>query len=59
MAMGRKDLLQALNKFLDQSIVLPPGEIDKKTLLPIIYLAKQKEREKKKRIKEKEGIILT
>ena len=49
MAETRKDLLKALNNFLDDSVVLPPGEIDKETLLPIISMAKEKQKEKKKK----------
>lgn len=53
MADDRVDLLKALNGFLDDSIVLPPGEIDKKVLLPIVEMAKQREREKKKKQEKK------
>lgn len=55
MAEDRTDLLKALNTFLDESIVLPPGEIDKKTLLPIIDMAKERARERKKKKREKEA----
>lgn len=33
-AKGRKDLMSAINEFLDDSIVLPPGKFDKEALLP-------------------------
>jgi len=48
---SREDLLNAIHEFLDNSIVLPPGELDRKTLLPIMDLARQK-RLRKKRKKE-------
>jgi hypothetical protein len=56
-AMGREDLLSAINEFLDDSVVLPPGEWHRNTLLPIVALAKEKAMRKKaaKRDKEKEG----
>ena len=59
MAETRKDLLKALNHFLDESVVLPPGEIDKDTLLPIISMAKEREKEKKRKREEKERKIKT
>ena len=39
---SQQDLLDALNTFLHESIVLPPGEWDKKTLLPIMDRTRQK-----------------
>ena len=47
----RKELLNAINEFLDESIVLPPGKWDKKTLLPIMDMAKEKARQRQ--LKEK------
>ena len=44
---GRPDILEAVLDYLDDSIVLPPGEWDKKTLLPIINIAKQKKKKQK------------
>jgi len=41
-AEGRKNLLDAINQFLDDSIVLPPGNLDKETLLPILDMAHDK-----------------
>lgn len=51
---GRSDLLDAINEFLDDSLVLPPGEWDKKTLLPIMDMARQKikKKQRKKRLQE-------
>ena len=54
-ARDRSDLLHALNEFLDDALVLPPGELDKKTLLPVLNMAKEKTRLRKRRRKEKEG----
>ena len=39
---GRADILDAILDYLDDSIVLPPGEWDKKTLLPIIDRSRKK-----------------
>lgn len=41
--------MTAMNAFLDDSIVLPPGDFDKKTLLPIMHMAKKKLLQKKQR----------
>ncbi len=41
-----KDLLAAINEFLDVSLVLPPGKWDSKTLLPIIHMARKKTQKK-------------
>ncbi len=40
--MDRRDLLNGINDFLSDSIVLPPGDFDKELLLPIIETAKLK-----------------
>jgi hypothetical protein len=40
--MDRRDLLNGVNDFLSDSIVLPPGDFDKELLLPIIETAKMK-----------------
>ena len=53
-ARDRGDLLQALNEFLDDSLVLPPGELDKKTLLPVLNMVREKSRLRRRRRKEKE-----
>ena len=45
---SRQDLIDAINEFLDDSIVLPPGEWDKKTLLPIMDMARKKTQTKRK-----------
>lgn len=33
-ARNRRDLLNAINNFLDESLVLPPGKLERETLLP-------------------------
>ena len=60
----RKELLSAINEFLDDSIVLPPGKWDKEHLLPFEELKEKNEyirnrknkalaEEKKEKMKEK------
>ncbi len=52
----RQDLLDAINEFLDDSMVLPPGKWDRKTLLPIIDMAIKKAKlRKSKEMASKEG----
>ena len=49
-----------MNAFLDDSMVLPPGDFDRKTLLPIMHMAKKKlkeRREKEKALKEQQGLF--
>lgn len=51
----RKDLLCAINEFLDDSIVLPPGDWERKSLLPIQEIRKKyQEIRQRKRKEEKE-----
>ena len=40
--MDRRDLLNGVNDFLSDSIVLPPGDFDKELLLPILETNKIK-----------------
>ena len=58
-AESREDLLRAINGFLEDSIVLPPGDWDHRTLLPITHMARkraQMRRQKKQQEdKDKEG----
>ena len=52
----REELLQAINLFLDDSIVLPPGDWDQKTLLPIMDMARKRAQIRRRlKHKEKEG----
>ncbi|CAL1534908.1 unnamed protein product [Lymnaea stagnalis] len=58
-AESRDDLLRAINSFLDDSIVLPPGDWDHRTLLPITHMARkraQMRKLKKQQIEEKEAL---
>jgi hypothetical protein len=47
--MDRRDLLNGINDFLSDSIVLPPGDFDKELLLPIVETAKIKNTQAKRR----------
>lgn len=54
-ATARKELLSAINEFLDDSIVLPPGDWERKALLPFAELKAKSEairKRKNKRLKE-------
>lgn len=54
----RKELLSAINEFLDDSIVLPPGKWDREHLLPFEELKEKNEyirNRKNKAIEEKLG----
>ncbi|XP_064646030.1 band 3 anion transport protein-like isoform X3 [Lineus longissimus] len=49
----RQDLLSAINTFLDDSIVLPPGEWDRDTLLPMkVNEVRQRRRKQEKKERE-------
>ncbi|KAK6629364.1 hypothetical protein RUM43_003181 [Polyplax serrata] len=57
-ATGRKELLSAINEFLDDSIVLPPGDWERKALLPFSELKAKSEairKRKNRRLKEAEA----
>jgi len=41
---SRKDMLDGINSFLQDSIVLPPGEYDQKKLRPILDMARERVR---------------
>ncbi|XP_055870394.1 anion exchange protein 2-like isoform X2 [Biomphalaria glabrata] len=59
-AESREDLLRAINSFLDDSIVLPPGDWDHRTLLPITHMARKRallRKQKKKDMEEKEALL--
>lgn len=59
---NRKELLSAINDFLDDSIVLPPGDWERQALLPIEEIKAKSEMIKKrkenavKKAKEAQGI---
>ncbi|GAB6019826.1 hypothetical protein CHUAL_001367 [Chamberlinius hualienensis] len=54
-----KDLLRAINEFLDDSIVLPPGDWHDQSLLPIHEIQKKTEEihQRKHKVKEKIAMI--
>lgn len=45
----RKELLSAINEFLDDSIVLPPGDWERQALLPIEEIKAKSERIRKRK----------
>lgn len=55
-AESRQDLLDALNAFLHDSIVLPPGEWDKKTLLPIMEKTQHNVLKKRRKESQKTAV---
>lgn len=52
-AEDRRDLLRAMNEFLDDSVVLPPGDWDRKSLLPVDDLKKKYEDIRKRKMQAK------
>ena len=42
--MDRRDLLNGINEFLSDSIILPPGDFDKELLLHTVEITKMKNR---------------
>ena len=48
----RQDILVAINQFLDDSVVLPPGDWGKKTLLPITDMGRRKSVVRSRKIKQ-------
>ena len=44
-----------MNAFLDDSIVLPPGDFDRQTLLPIMHMAKKSLKAKREKLKKAKG----
>ena len=43
------DLLDAIDDFISSSIVLPPGNFERKMLLPLLEQAQKKHEDKKKK----------
>ncbi|KAL4216954.1 Anion exchange protein 3 [Mactra antiquata] len=59
-AESRSEILHAINEFLNESIVLPPGDWDQKTLLPIMDMSRKRaklRRKKQKKLEELEELI--
>lgn len=50
-ATERRDLLSAINEFLDDSIVLPPGDWERQALLPFDELKAKSEHIKRRKAK--------
>lgn len=44
------DLLDAMNDFIDHTIVLPPGNWDKELLLPVLRMQNEKMMERRKQM---------
>ena len=42
----KQELLHAINEFLDDSVVLPPGDWDRKHILPINEIMEMRQRRK-------------
>ena len=51
---GKRELLSAMNDFLDESVVLPPGDWDSKNLISLSEIQSLRDA-KKKRAEEKEN----
>ena len=52
----RSEILHAINEFLNESIVLPPGDWDQKTLLPVMDMARKRAKIRRKKIKKQEEL---
>ncbi|XP_022257034.1 anion exchange protein 3-like [Limulus polyphemus] len=52
-AQERNDILHAINEFLDDSIVLPPGDWERKSLLPIQEIRRKNQELRERKKKEK------
>ena len=53
-AESRSEILHAINEFLNESIVLPPGDWDQKTLLPVMDMARKRAKIRRRKLKKKE-----
>lgn len=52
---SREDLLHAINEFLDDTIVLPPGEWDRQLLIPLLMGQSKVMAKRRKEAKEING----
>ena len=52
MFIGRKELLTAINDFLDSSVVLPPGDWDSKNLLSMDEINELRNRKRGRKSKD-------
>ena len=48
--------MHAINEFLNESIVLPPGDWDQKTLLPVMDMARKRAKTRRKKLKKQEEL---
>ena len=58
-ATGRKNLLSGINEFLDDSLVLPPGDWDNEDLLPLHVLQTKSKAIRKRRIKKQMSFVMS
>lgn len=49
-ALSREELLDAMDQFLDDSIVLPPGDWDQDLILPLMHERTDKKRKRGERL---------
>lgn len=45
-ALARDELLDAMDQFLDDSLVLPPGDWDQELILPLMHERNEQKRKK-------------
>lgn len=57
LAKGRKNLLNGINEFLDDSIVLPPGDWDNHELLPLHLLQAKSKAIRLRRLKKQFSFV--
>ncbi|CAG7833126.1 unnamed protein product [Allacma fusca] len=57
LANGRKNLMIGINEFLDDSIVLPPGDWDNHDLLPLHVLQSKSKAIKLRRLKKQQSFV--
>lgn len=50
-------MLRAINEFLDDSIVLPPGDWDRKSLLPVDDIKKKYDDIRKRKMSKKKTTL--
>ncbi|XP_078620588.1 band 3 anion transport protein-like [Branchiostoma floridae x Branchiostoma japonicum] len=53
----RSDLLRGINEFLGDSIVLPPGDFDRRLLEPIARLQRKRLRRRRQKLQDEEGVL--
>ncbi|XP_035660515.1 anion exchange protein 2-like isoform X3 [Branchiostoma floridae] len=53
----RSDLLRGINEFLGDSIVLPPGDFDRRLLEPIARLQRKRLRRRRQKLQDEDGVL--